>query len=479
MSTQISFVLDDKIVTIDFDREKRYTPTTTVLNYLRSLPGHKGTKEGCAEGDCGACTVILADLEDDKRIRYKAVDSCLIFLPMLHGKQLITIENLKTSENKLHPVQQAVIDSHGSQCGFCTPGIVMSIFALYKRDVQSNRLEIEETLSGNLCRCTGYTPILEAALNVCKNKEEDHFSRDEKIFVKILRRIRKKSFSLTKGNQKYCCPLTISKTLQLREKYKKAILINGATDIALRVTKNNEYLPEIIDISFISALKGISADKSSTKIMAGTSLSEIKNYSKNHFPAINEMLTVFGSEQIRNIATIGGNLGSASPIGDFAPLLIAYKAKILLVSKNKKRKLTIDEFITGYRSTACRKNELISSILIPHPKNNTQIKFYKFSRRRDLDISTVSGGFRLSVTTNNKVKSIKLAFGGMASRTRRAMKTEKFLKDKDWSQEIVNQASEILEKEFTPISDARASAEGRIIAAKNLLIKFWFDTKIE
>jgi len=479
MSTQISFVLDGKIVTIDFDREKRYTPTTTVLNYLRSLPGHKGTKEGCAEGDCGACTVVLADFEDNKHLRYRAVDSCLIFLPMIHGKQLITIENLKSPENILHPVQQALLESHGSQCGFCTPGIAMSIFALYKSNYKPNRLYIEQALAGNLCRCTGYVPIFEATMKVCKNKDNDHFSRDEKVIIKMLHQIKKNSLSLKRGKQKYFCPVSVNATLQLRKKYPEALLINGATDIALRVTKDNEILPVIIDISFVSALKGISHDKSNTIIMAGTELSEIKNYAKKHLPVLNEMLTVFGSEQIRNLATIGGNLGSASPIGDIAPLLMAYNAKIILVSKKKKRRLAIEEFITGYRNTACRKNELISAILIPHQKNNTQIKFYKFSKRRDLDISTVSGGFRLTLTTNNKVKSIRLAFGGMAVKTSRAMKTEKFLKDKDWDQELVDQASEVLEKEFTPISDARASAEGRIIAAKNLLIRFWSDTKIE
>ena len=173
MLDQISFVLDDKIVTIDFDREKRYSPTTTVLNYLRRLPGHKGTKEGCAEGDCGACTVVLADLDDQNQIRYKAVDSCLIFLPMLHGKQLITIENLKSDNNNLHPIQKALVESHGSQCGFCTPGIVMSIFALYKQNIKPGRVEIEEALSGNLCRCTGYLPIINAVENVFKAKRKD------------------------------------------------------------------------------------------------------------------------------------------------------------------------------------------------------------------------------------------------------------------------------------------------------------------
>jgi xanthine dehydrogenase small subunit len=477
MSTQISFILDGKINSIDFSRETRYAPTTTVLKYLRSLPEYKGTKEGCAEGDCGACTVILGELINNKEIRYTAVDSCLIFLPMIHGKQLITIENLKSPDDELHPVQQAMVDNHASQCGFCTPGIVMSLFALYKSDLKPTRTNLEEALSGNLCRCTGYAPIIEAAKKACMKKVKDHFSNNEKTIIKSLRQIKTNSLSLKKGNQKYFCPRSVNEALQLRKKYPKVLLINGATDVALRVTKNHEFLSEIIDISFISALRGISHNKNSTKIMAGTHLSEIKNYAKEHFPALNEMLTVFGSEQIRNIATIGGNLGSASPIGDIAPLLMAYNAKIILVSKKKKRSLVIEEFITGYRKTACRENELISAILIPHPKKNTQIRFYKFSKRKDLDISTVSGGFRVEMAKNNKVKSLKLAFGGMAVKTRRAIKTEKFLIGNDWNLKRVEKAGDLLEREFTPISDARASAEGRMVAAKNLLIKFWSDTR--
>ena len=478
MSKKISFVLDNKIESIDFIRDQRYSSTTTVLNYLRSLPHHKGTKEGCAEGDCGACTIILGELGNSNKIHYKAVDSCLLFLPMLHGKQLITIENLKSSDGKLHPVQQAIVDSHGSQCGFCTPGIVMSLFALYKSDLKPTRVDIEQTLSGNLCRCTGYEPIIDAAAKACNKKLKDHFSDNESTIRKLLNRIKLKPLYLSTNKQKYFCPLSIKEVFQLKNKYPDSIIINGATDVALRVTKDHEKLPFIIDLSFITTLKGISQKKNRTEIKAGTTLSEIKQFAKNRLPALYELLTVFGSDQIRNMATIGGNLATASPIGDIAPLLIAYNAKIMLVSKNKNRKIAIDDFITGYRKTAAQKNELISSIIIPYPKENTHIKFYKFSKRKDLDISAVSGGFSLILTEKKKVGSIKLAFGGLAKKTKRARKTEKFLSGKEWNMESIEEAGKILEKEFRPISDARASAEGRTVAAKNLLLKFWSDTKI-
>jgi xanthine dehydrogenase small subunit len=479
MSSQISFILDGKITSIDFDREKRYTPTTTVLNYLRSLPGHKGTKEGCAEGDCGACTVVLGYLKNGKKIHYKAVDSCLMFLPMLHGKQLITIENLKSKDDHLHPVQQAMVDSHGSQCGFCTPGIVMSLFALYKSDQKPERCDIERALSGNLCRCTGYVPIMEAAERICKNKRKDHFSQDEEKVVKLLHKIKSRFLLFKSGNQKYFCPQSLKEALKLRRKCPNALLLSGATDIALRVTKNHDILPKIIDLSFISALKGIFHHKNRTDIMAGTTLSEIMIAAKTNFPAIFDTLSVFGSEQIRNLATIGGNLATASPIGDIAPILTAYNAKIVLVGQKKKRYVAVEDFITGYRKTACRKSELISAIQLPHPKKDVHIQFYKFSKRKDLDISTVSCGFRLELAKNNRVKSIKLAFGGMAMMTKQAIKTEKYLHGKEWSQKTVTKAVDFLKKDFTPISDARASANVRMIAAKNLLVKFWFDTNRE
>ena len=476
MSSKISFILDGKITSIDFSQEKRYTPTTTVLNYLRSLPNHKGTKEGCAEGDCGACTVVLANLVQDKKISYKAVDSCLMFLPMIHGKQVITVENLRSPDNKLHPAQQAMVNMNGSQCGFCTPGIVMSLFALYKNENTYNRTEIEKTLSGNLCRCTGYSPILEAAQTLSKKKGLDHFSQEEKKTIKLLRQIKSDSLSLISERQRYFCPKNVKTALKLRLKHPKSIIISGATDIALRVTKNHEKLKEIIDLSSISSLKGISSHKKYTRIASGTTLSEIRSSIKRTFPAIYDMLDVFGSEQIRNLATIGGNLATASPIGDLGPILIAYNAKVDLVNPEKKRRISVENFITGYRKTALRKNELIEAIIIPHLKSDVRVRFYKFSKREELDISTVSAGYRLELTKKNKVKSIKLVYGGMALMTKRAAKTEKFLMGRDWSLSTVAKASDILSKDFSPISDARASAKGRMVAAKNLLIKFYNDT---
>jgi xanthine dehydrogenase small subunit len=476
MSSTISFILDSRITSIDFSQNQQYSPTTTVLNYLRSLPNHKGTKEGCAEGDCGACTVVLAKRGKNNTINYKTVDSCLLFLPMIHGKQLICIENLKSPEGKLHPVQQAMVNMNASQCGFCTPGIVMSLFGLYKNSNKPSKTEIEEALAGNLCRCTGYQTIIEAAESSCIHQGVDHFAHAEAGTLKHLAEIKSPSFTIETKKQKYYRPVSLREALLLKKKHPSAFIINGATDIALKVTKNHEIISEIIDLSAITSLTSIRTMKNYTTFGAGTSLEDIKSYSKNRFPALYNMLSVFGSLQIRNLATLGGNLGSASPIGDSAPVLSAYNARIELRSRDRKRKVTVDDFITGYRKTLCQADELITAIEIPEAKSDSPVHFYKFSKRHDLDISTTSGGFRLETDKHARVKSIKLVFGGLADRTKRAIRTEKFLTGKDWNRENIEATFPILEKEFLPISDARASAEGRKLAAKNLLLKFWYDT---
>ncbi len=475
-SSSVSFVLDGKIVELDFNREKNLRPTTTILNYLRGLPDHKGTKEGCAEGDCGACTVVIAEPDANGKMQYTPIDSCLVFLPMIHGKQLITVEDLSDSHCGLHPVQEAMVECNGAQCGYCTPGIIMSLFALYKNHDRPSREIIDDGLTGNLCRCTGYKPIVEAAAHACVHKGLDRFTDEEAGTLEKLRSIPNRSLAIRTSTQKYFRPLNLSEAMILKAEHPKALLISGATDVALRVTKRHELPEEIIDLSNISELKEIIENDERVVIGAGVNLNLVLQISKINFPALYAMLSVFGSPQIRNLATFGGNLGTASPIGDMLPVLMAYQAKVILESIHGKRKVDIDVFVKGYRQTVRTQDEIITAVKIPKLTDGALVKSYKVSKRKDLDISTVSGAFRLELNGRGEVKDIKLLYGGMADVTRHAQRTEQFLINKTWDRETVEAAMPLIDLEFRPISDARSGEEFRRIAARNLLMKFWNDT---
>jgi len=478
MSTQhdkIRFVLNDNVISVDFNANPELRPTTTVLNYLRSLPGHTGVKEGCAEGDCGACSVVIAE-NHDGNLSYKTIDSCLVFLPMIHGKQLITVENLADS-GALHPVQQEMVNHNGSQCGYCTPGVVMSMFGLYKNHYNPEREVIEDAFTGNLCRCTGYQPIIKAAEHACSCVDTDKFKLHETKIIALLDEINrdKSTVEIYTPTQNYYKPLTLPDALALRRKYQGATIVSGASDIALRQTKKREFLSGILDISDVAELKYFIEEERVYKIGSGLNLEQLKAHSFEKLPALYKMLQIFGSLQIRNLATIGGNIGSASPIGDLLPLLIAYKAKVKLQSKDSERIIPVVEFIKGYRLTDISYDELITAIHIPKLPADTFVHSFKVSKRKDLDISTVSGGFSLQLE-NGHVKELILAFGGMADQPKRASETEHYLLWKPWTRATVEHARKILVHEFTPISDARSGAEYRKIVAGNLLLKFYTET---
>lgn len=477
---KVRFVLDNKIQEVDFEKSQ-LSPTTTVLTYLRQIEGHKGVKEGCSEGDCGACTVVVAGLNNRRRLEYKSIDSCLVFLPMIHGKQLITIENLAVTtpiQTQLHPVQTAMINHHGSQCGYCTPGIVMSLFALYKNHTDPSREIVTDALTGNLCRCTGYRSIIDAALDVCHHPADDHFTTQEEHVLALLGEISsdETSLDLQSHGQRYLKPFTLEEALRLRSQHPDAIIIGGSTDTALLQTKKNITLSKILDLSAVDTLKFIVEDHRRVSLGAGTTLQELLEYADNRLPYLRDIAAVFGSLQIRNVATIGGNVGTASPIGDLLPVLLVLLAQVRLMKKEFQRDVSLQDFITGYRKTALAADELISMVWFEKPGDNEIIKSYKISKRKDLDISSVSAAMRLTFSKEGKISRARIAFGGVAAIPKRATQTENFLVGKSWDRATAMEAAAMLPAEYTPISDARADAAARNIMVKNLMIKFWTET---
>jgi xanthine dehydrogenase small subunit len=475
--------LDDEIHEVDFI-QSNLKPTTTVLNYLRSLPGHKGVKEGCAEGDCGACTVVLASLNNRGQLEYRSIDSCLVFLPMVHGKQIITVENLAQKvEGKtfLHPVQQAMVENDGSQCGYCTPGIVMSLFALYKNHEQADKETIGDALTGNLCRCTGYRSIIDAGHQIFKDKTPDQFNEQEEQTIELLRQINAdtRPVEIATSEQHYLKPFTLTDALRLRQQYPEATIASGSTDLALLQTKKRMELPSILDISSVADLDFIVEDHRQLAIGAGTTLEELHQYTKDRFPYLYDMLHVFGALQIRNRATLGGNIASASPIGDMLPVLLVLKAKVRLMKATGQRDLDLQDFIVGYRNTALAKDELLSMIIFKKPLQSELIKNYKISKRKDLDISSVSACYRIKLDEEQRIVNVAIAYGGVAAVPIRAHKTEQFLSGKQWDRSNAEMAAAIVRDEFKPLSDARSSAEARRLMASNLILKYWDETKAE
>jgi xanthine dehydrogenase small subunit len=476
MQSSVSFVLDGKVTRVAISPDSRLRPTTTVLQYLHGLPRHTGSKEGCAEGDCGACTVVLAEPTPDGRLSYRAVNACLLFLPMIHGKQIITIENLRSADGRLHPIQQSLVEHYGSQCGFCTPGIVMSLFALMMSTTDPSHEDVVDALVGNLCRCTGYRPIIDAAKVTASGRMGGRATWPDDNVPAMLSNLPHESLLVDDGIQTYFRPQTLTEALEFLRKRPEATIINGATDVALRVTKRHEVIPTILDLGAIPELTRIAESAGELAIGSSVTMSRLLLHPSGRFEALRSMIKTFGSQQIRNLATLGGNIGTASPVGDVAPMLMAYSARVVLESTKRSRFLPIDEFITGYRETARLPDELITSVVLPVPRASSTIKWYKVSRRKDVDIAAISGGFALRLDAIGRVESILLAYGGMADHTQRAIAAEDYLCGRPWTRGVVENALPLIDSQFTPISDVRGSARFRHVAARNLLMKFWLES---
>ena len=468
-SNKINFVWENKICSAS-----NPDPNETILNYVRLKLKKTGTKEGCAEGGCGACTVVLGELKNNNII-YKAINSCISFVPSLEGKELILVEDLVSKNGSLHPVQDAMIKYHGSQCGFCTPGFVMSLFAMYKNFSSYNYENIQDSISGNLCRCTGYRPIIDAAKSLNNVSRSDKFYKNKKKTLNLLKKIRMENLSLKNGNKKYFSPKSINELQKIIKKNPNPIFLSGATDLSLIVTKERKEINNIISLNSIKELKFIKERNSNIEVGAATSLIEFELFIKKYYPDFNSILKRYGSVQIRNVATMAGNIATASPIGDTLPLLLSLDAKLVLQKESNKTILPLKNFFISYRKTRLKKGQFIHSIIIPIFKKNI-FKAYKISKRIDDDISSVCASFNLEII-NKKIKKVKIAYGGMAPIPKRAINCEKILTNSLFSEETFKKAEKKLEKDFAPIDDMRASKDYRMEIAKNLLTKCFIEIK--
>tara|TARA_B100001105_G_scaffold198540_1_gene162324 strand:+ start:355 stop:1791 length:1437 start_codon:yes stop_codon:yes gene_type:complete len=467
-SNIVKFIYRNKIVEIN-----NSDPNETILNYIRTKLKKTGTKEGCAEGGCGACTVVLGELKKNN-INYKAINSCIAFVPSLEGKQLILVEDL-ISKDELHPVQKAMVNYHGSQCGFCTPGFVMSLFAMYKSYSFYNENIIKDSIQGNLCRCTGYKPIIDAAKSLNKKNKSDHFSRDKKIIITLLKKIKQRSITIYSNNKKYFAPKTVYELKKILKQHPNSKLLSGGTDVSLIVTKERKDLDSLIYINSIDELNYIKKNNNYIEVGATTPLINFESIIKRYFPDFAQILKRYGSVQIRNVCTIAGNIATASPIGDTLPLLLSLDSQIIIKDKSKTKILPLNGFFINYRKTKLKKGQFIHSIRIPLlPKNI--FKAYKISKRIDDDISSICASFNIELK-NNKIKKIKIAYGGMANIPQRAISCEKILLNSSMSDNIISKAKKSLEKDFKPITDARASKKYRMEVAKNLLEKCFLEVK--
>ena len=457
-----TFILDGVLHTAS-----NQCPETTVLEYLRETLHRTGTKEGCASGDCGACTVVLAEETEGNKLRYRSINACITLLGTIHGKQLLTIENLACGGN-LHICQQAMVDEHGSQCGFCTPGIVMSLFAHSKSGADQGRNALLHSLSGNLCRCTGYKPILSAGSLVNMHSGGDHFDSLELEALKKLRAIQSLDNAEEADDRGFKICTDIAEVATALERSPQARLVAGSTDYSLEVTQGLAAPELLISVGRVREMNTCGAVRGGLRIGAATTLTEATPLLLQHWPSLEELLLRFGSPQIRNQATIGGNVANASPVGDTPPVLLALDATVELRKGVATRTLPIREFFHSYKKTALESGEFIVSIFIPFNDNDATVRAYKVTKRFEDDISAVCMVAHWS-KVNNRFADVRVAFGGMAEIPSRGKACESVLEGSSFDLQTIDKAALALSEDFSPIDDLRASATYRKKLAGNLL----------
>lgn len=456
-------------------------PTRTVLQYLRENEGLCGTKEGCAEGDCGACTVTLAERDAAGGIRYRPVNSCIMFIPVLDGKQLLTVEHLRADDGALHPVQQAMVDHHASQCGFCTPGFVMSLATFHMARETPDREDVVDAPAGNLCRCTGYRPILDAAhAALAAPPLETNAAAKTAALRARLDALDADSETLESaaGGRRFVAPRSLTELVQIMAREPSALILGGGTDVGLWVTKQHRQLPLLVATERVAALQHIERTDTHLTIGAAVTYADAMESLTALHPAIAGLVRRIGSRQIRERGTIGGNIANASPVGDMPPLLLALDAVLILASAAGVRRLPIESFFQDYRKTALAAGEVLAAIEIQRPVAGTRFGVYKVSKRFDQDIAAVCGAFAVGLV-GMQVASIRIAYGGMAAIPRRAIAAEERLAGQPWSAEAARAAMAGIDESFAPLSDMRASADYRKLVARNLLLKFYLEHPAE
>ena len=434
----VTFLLNGETVEVEAP------PTRTLLDWLREEQGLCGTKEGCNEGDCGACTVMVTD-EGGAR----ALNACILFMPQLHGKAVRTVEGLAGPNGELHPVQEAMIAHHGSQCGFCTPGFVVSMAVAHRNGAKDH----DDQLAGNLCRCTGYAPIVRAAEAAASEPVPD-WVQDNPLAVAG------SAFS----------PTTEDELAAWCDAHPKGTLIAGATDVGLWVTKQLRDLGEVAFLGHCAALKGISHGSGSITFGAGVTMTDVMDALKDTYPSYAEMIRRYGSTQVRNAATIGGNIANGSPIGDNPPALIALGATLMLRKGAARRELPIEEFFIEYGKQDRQPGEFVTGVRLP--LGHDALRCYKLSKRFDQDISAVCGCFNITIS-GGVIQDARIAFGGMAGIPKRATHVEAQLIGQPWTNDCIEAAVEAFSNDFTPLSDMRASAAYRLQTAENMLRRYF------
>ena len=472
----LRFVRRGQVVTLN-----GVAPDRTLLEVLREDLSCTGTKEGCGEGDCGACTVVLGS-ERDGAVHYQSINSCIRLAHSIDGMALWTAEDLSTDpliqptgsdDADLHPAQQAMVNCHGSQCGFCTPGFVMSMFGMYQNHVCKGQtitreLAVEE-LSGNLCRCTGYRPIFDAAQSM---SELPRMQVNESELLKQLSTLNAAGSANTAS---YLAPSNLKELLAARAAHPDALIAAGTTDVGLWITKQHKQYAQILDVTRAEELRRITTDGKQISIGAAVSLTDAFNALVEHWPQLHRFSTRFAGMPVRNSGTLGGNVANGSPIGDSMPLLIALGANITLASVRGERSVALEDFYTGYRQNLLAGDELLTAIHVPLPVPNQVVEAYKISKRFDDDISAVCLVIHLQLD-KGIVQHARIGAGGVAATPARAVQTEKVLVGQTWNEALAQKAGQSLQAEFNPISDMRASSAYRREMLGALFQRFWLET---